>query len=192
MIDKIKKLAEEVFAALGSGYEEAVYEKAMEVAFRLEKIPYENQRGLPVFYKNFAVGMSKPDLIITDVEGKEKIILELKATSSETGMKEEVQLQKYLQSLKMKKGIIINFPQTNKDGPGAEIEFKEVSDELNKCDDCGKTICHGADCSDCVKAKAKEEKEEVKRLEKLEKEEAKKSEKEGKKEKEEKVEKKGE
>ena len=126
MIDKIKKLAKEVFNALGSGYEESVYEKAMEVALRLEKIPYENQRTLPIFYKNFSVGISRPDLIINDTQGKEKIMIELKAMSSKLGKKEEVQLQKYLETLKMKKGILINFPQTTKDGPGKEPEFKVV------------------------------------------------------------------
>ena len=126
MIEKIKKLAREVFEALGSGYSEEVYEKALEVALRLEKIPYENQRVLPIFYKNFAVGMSKPDLIINDVKGKEKIILELKASTGKIGKKEEVQLGKYLESLKMKKGILINFPQTTKDGPGVEVEFLVV------------------------------------------------------------------
>lgn len=151
MIDKIKKIAEDVFETLGSGYSEEVYEKSMEVGLRLAKIPYENQRVLPVFYKNFAVGTSKPDLIVKDTAGGEKIILELKATPSKTGMKEEVQLQKYLQNLKMKKGIIINFPQTNKDGPGSEIEFKEVSDILNSCPECGKIICHGDECVVCLK-----------------------------------------
>lgn len=158
MIDKIRKIAEDVFETLGSGYSEDVYEKAMEVGLRLAKIPYENQRVLPIFYKNFAVGTSKPDLIVKDTDGGEKIILELKATPTPTGMKEEVQLQKYLQVLKMKKGIIINFPQTNKDGPGVEIEFREVSDELNKCDKCGKIILHDAECDACLKEEAKKEK----------------------------------
>lgn len=159
MIDKIKAVAEDVFKSLGSGYSEEVYEKAMEVGLRLEKIPYENQRVLPIFYKNFAVGTSKPDLIVKDNNGGEKIILELKATPTATGIKEEVQLQKYLQVLKMKKGIIINFPQTNKDGPGVKIEFKEVTDKLNNCNKCGKVLCHGADCEPCAKVETKEVKE---------------------------------
>ena len=92
---------------------------------------------------------------MTYEKGGEKIIFELKATSSSVGIKEEVQLQKYLQTLKMKKGILINFPQVNKDGPGAEIEFKEVSDELNKCNKCGKVLCHGEECSVCAKGKEK-------------------------------------
>jgi len=159
MIDKIRKIAEDVFETLGSGYNEEVYEKAMEVGLRLAKIPYENQRVLPIFYKNFAVGTSRPDLIVKDIDGGEKIILELKATSTGTGIKEEVQLQKYLQVLKMKKGIIINFPQTNKDGPGVGIEFKEVSDELNKCKKCGKVLCHDEECSACAKEEAKAKKD---------------------------------
>ena len=126
MIPVIKKLAKDVFKALGSGYEEAVYEKAMEVALRLEKIPYENQRVLPIFYKNFAIGTSRPDLIINDTKGKEKIVIELKAVSSKLGEKEKVQLKMYLDTLGMKKGILINFPQTTKDGPGKEPEFKVV------------------------------------------------------------------
>ena len=162
MIDKIKKIAEDVFDTLGSGYSEEVYEKSMEVGLRLAKIPYENQRVLPIFYKNFAVGTSKPDLIVKDIDGGEKIILELKATSTSTGIKEEVQLQKYLQILKMKKGIIINFPQTNKDGPGIGIEFKEVTDELNKCGKCGKVLCHGEECNICAKEEAKAKKKDKK------------------------------
>ena len=154
MIDKIRKIAEDVFQTLGSGYSEEIYEKSMEVGLRLAKIPYENQRVLPIFYKNFAVGTSKPDLIVKDTEGGEKIVLELKATSTKTGIKEEVQLQKYLQVLKIKKGIIINFPQTNKDGPGSKIEFKEVSDKLNKCEKCGKILCHGEECAACLKEKS--------------------------------------
>ena len=126
MIPKIKKLAKDVFDALGSGYEESVYEKAMEVALRLEKIPYENQRILPVFYKNFAVGMSRSDLIINDTKGKEKIVIELKAMPGKIGKKEEIQLQKYLESLKMKKGILINFPQVAKGEEGKECEFVVV------------------------------------------------------------------
>jgi GxxExxY protein len=166
MIDKIKKIAEDVFETLGSGYSEEVYEKAMEVGLRLAKIPYENQRVLPVFYKNFAVGVSKPDLIVKDNDGGEKIILELKATSSESGLKEEVQLQKYLQNLKMKKGIIINFLQTNSNGPAPEIEFRVVTDELNKCDKCGKILCHDSQCDACLKEEAKKVKESEKKSKK--------------------------
>jgi len=76
MLSKIKQLAQDVFKELGSGYSEEIYEKAMEVALRLEKIHYENQRILPIFYKNFNIGQSKPDLIIKNNKGKEQIVIE--------------------------------------------------------------------------------------------------------------------
>jgi len=126
MIDKIKKIAIDVFKELGSGYEECIYQNAMEVNLRLEKIHYEGQRILPVFYKGFNVGQSKPDIVINDEKGNEKIVIELKAVASKLGEKERTQLKKYLDTLKIKKGILINFPQTTKDGPGKEPEFEVV------------------------------------------------------------------
>ena len=80
---------------------------------------------VPFFYKNFNIGQSKPDLIINDDKGKEKIVIELKATSSKLSEKEVVQLKKYLQTLGLKKGILINFPQVSKEGR-EEVEFEVV------------------------------------------------------------------
>ena len=56
----------DVFNELGSGHAEAVYQKAMEVGLRLEKIPYENQRIVPIFYKKYNVGQGIPDIIINE------------------------------------------------------------------------------------------------------------------------------
>ena len=109
MLNKIKQLAQNVFKELGSGYSEEIYEKAMEVALRLEKIHYENQRILPIFYKNFNIGQSKPDLIINDCDGKEEIVIELKAVAAKLGEKDLAQLNRYLEVLKIKKGMLINF-----------------------------------------------------------------------------------
>jgi len=122
MIDKIRKIAIDIFKALGDGYSESIYQKAFEVGLRMEDIPYEDQRILPVFYKNFNIGESKPDLIIKDLNGNEKIVVELKAVSSSLGQKEEVQLQRYLDTLNIKKGVLINFPQSNKE----RIEEPEI------------------------------------------------------------------
>ena len=124
MIKKLKKIAKEIFDDLGSGFPENIYQKAFEVALRLEKINYESQRIITIFYKNFNIGESISDLIIND--GKEKIIVELKAVSSEISLKEETQLKKYMITLNIKKGILINFPQPDKKEVPENPEFKEV------------------------------------------------------------------
>ena len=41
---KIKKIAKDVYKSLGSGHQECVYDKAMQVGLRLAKIKYENQK----------------------------------------------------------------------------------------------------------------------------------------------------
>jgi GxxExxY protein len=109
IIDKIKKIAKDVFNELGSGHTEAVYQKAMEVGLRLEKIPYENQKVVPIYYKEYNVGEGYTDLIINDAKGR--IIIELKAVGSKLSNKEETQLRKYMAVLGINKGILINFPQ---------------------------------------------------------------------------------
>ena len=117
----------------------------------------QNEPKFAKIFDNTLLDIAKENSDIFSVltDGGEKIVLELKATPSKTGMKEEVQLQKYLQTLKMKKGIVINFPQINKDGPGSEIEFKEVSDKLNTCSKCKKIILHDSDCQACSKEESK-------------------------------------
>ncbi|MDD5331553.1 MAG: GxxExxY protein [Candidatus Nanoarchaeia archaeon] len=125
MINKIKEIAKDVFNELGSGHTECIYQKAMEVGLRLNKIPYENQRIVPIFYKKYNVGQGIPDLIIN--EGKDgKMIIELKAVGTKLSNKEEVQLKKYMEVLGIKKGILINFPQPDSKQTPDEPEIKVV------------------------------------------------------------------
>ncbi|QQG38439.1 MAG: GxxExxY protein [Candidatus Woesearchaeota archaeon] len=125
MIDKIQKIAKDVFNELGSGHAEAVYQKAMEVGLRLEKIPYENQRIVPIYYKRYNVGQGIPDIIVNEGNNG-KIVIELKAVGSKLSNKEEVQLRKYMEVLGIKKGILINFPQPDSKKTPNEPEIKIV------------------------------------------------------------------
>jgi hypothetical protein len=43
-LDKIKKIARDVYRTLGSGFSEDGYDRAMQVGLRLAKIPYEGQQ----------------------------------------------------------------------------------------------------------------------------------------------------
>ena len=124
MIDKIKKIAEEIFDEMGSGHVESVYQKSFEVALRLENIPYESQRVVPLFYKEHHVGEGIPDLIVNGKEGK--IVIELKSISSNLSEKEIAQVLKYMVPLHIKKGILINFPQPTKKGARDEPEIKVI------------------------------------------------------------------
>ena len=101
LIKKVKEYAIEIYKELGNGWSEQIYQKAMEVILRENKIEYESQRILPVNFKGYVVGEGKPDLIIWVNTGKKRvaIVIDLKSTQK---IEEEhiVQVKRYIQELK--------------------------------------------------------------------------------------------
>ena len=93
-IEEILECAKAVFQDLGEGWPEAVYQKAMEVELRERGIEYEDQRVLPVYYKDkYLVGRGELDLIVLVnlLSGKRVyIVIELK---TDTGIKEDHNIQ---------------------------------------------------------------------------------------------------
>lgn len=123
-LDKIKNIAKDVYRSLGSGHQECVYDKAMQVGLRLAKIKYENQKVVELKYKEHYVGEGYPDIVVHF--GKEKLILELKAVGGNMGSAEEQQIKTYMKILKIKTGLLINFQQPKKEGK-AQLEIKEIN-----------------------------------------------------------------
>ena len=101
LIEKVKECAKEVYRELGSGWEEEIYQKSMEVALREKGIKYETQRTLPISYKGYVVGRAFPDLIIWFEKGKKKvaIVIELKSIQ-EINLDSQNQVERYMQELK--------------------------------------------------------------------------------------------
>jgi len=122
-IKKIKKIAEDVYKSLGSGFAEVTYDRAMQVGLRLAKIKYENQKVVELKYKDHYVGEGFPDIIVNF--GKDKVVIELKAVGGTLGASEEQQTKSYMKLLKIKHGLLINFQQPKKDGK-TNLEIKEV------------------------------------------------------------------
>src|SRR3989344_5971238 len=122
-LNKIKKIAKDVYKSLGSGFSEDVYDKSMQVGLRLAKMKYESQRAVELKYKDHYVGEGYPDIIIGS--GKSRIILELKAVGGSMGASEKAQIKGYMKRLKIKHGLLINFQQPKKEGK-TQLEIKEV------------------------------------------------------------------
>jgi GxxExxY protein len=143
VINEILDSAKVVFQDLGEGWSEAVYQKAMEVELRERGIKYEEQRVLPIYYKDkYVVGEGIPDLIIlVELESGKRvhIIIELK---SDSNIKEDhkKQTQKYIKALKKSLpsennivypvGFIINFIKPSKEKLDEEIIKLQVNDSM--------------------------------------------------------------
>jgi len=95
--------AMEVHRLLGSGFLEAVYQKALAHEFRLRNISFEEQVHLPVTYKGLPVGDYIADFVING-----KIILELKSITAITDA-HKAQAINYLAATGLELAIILNF-----------------------------------------------------------------------------------
>ncbi len=103
----------DVHKELGPGFNEAVYQEALEIEFGLREIPYESQKNLKIRYKDHILERD----YFADVVCYGKIIVELKALDNLTS-KEEAQILHYLKASEMKVGLLINF------GSRAKLEWK--------------------------------------------------------------------
>ena len=96
--------AMEVHTELGPGFLEAVYQEAFEIELKRQKITYEREKILDIFYKNQKLKKEYS----ADFYCFNKIIVELKALNTLTS-EHESQLLNYMTATKTKVGLLINF-----------------------------------------------------------------------------------
>jgi GxxExxY protein len=89
---------------LGNGFLESVYQEALEIEFRKEKIPFESQKMIHIYYDD------KPltQFFKADIVCYGKILLELKAVTK-INNEHKAQLMNYLSATKIKLGLLVNF-----------------------------------------------------------------------------------
>jgi GxxExxY protein len=100
---KIIAAAIDVHKALGPGFVEPIYQRAMEVALQNRAIPFERQKEIHVFFEGVEVGLQRLDLVV----GAE-IIVELKAVGTLADIHFS-QLKSYLKATSLHVGLLLNF-----------------------------------------------------------------------------------
>jgi GxxExxY protein len=100
---RILAAAIDVHKALGPGFVEPIYQKAMEVALQHRGIPFQKQREIHIFFEEVDVGVQRLDLV-----GGEQIILELKAVKELADI-HHAQLKSYLKATGLHVGLLLNF-----------------------------------------------------------------------------------
>jgi GxxExxY protein len=100
---QVLEVAVAVHRALGPGFLESVYQKAMEVALRHRGLAFERQKDIHIFFEGEEVGLHRLDLI---VEGQ--IIVELKAVKA-LDYVHYAQVRSYLRATGLRVGLLLNF-----------------------------------------------------------------------------------
>ena len=111
--EKIIGSAMKVHAVLGNGFQEVIYQRALEIEMEDAGLKFCREFSMPVYYKGRQIGERRVDFFV-----EEKIMVELKALIK----LEEIHLNQamnYLEVYKLPLGLLINF--------GAKsLEFKRI------------------------------------------------------------------
>lgn len=111
--------AMEVHRVIGPGFQEYIYQRALEKELRLKNLKTVLEFELPVFYKGDQIGLRKVDFLINDI-----ICVELKAVSN----LEDVHLAQalnYLEASANEVGLLINFGASS-------LQFKRLQKKDKK------------------------------------------------------------
>jgi len=93
----------ELHKRLGPGLDEATYENALDIEFRLREIPFERQVWLDVQYKGEVVGRRRLDFLVGG-----RLIVEIKAVEELTPL-HKAQVYTYLKLTGLQLALLINF-----------------------------------------------------------------------------------
>jgi GxxExxY protein len=100
---KIIGCAMKVHAALGNGFQEVIYQRALEIEMAEAGLSFSREHEMPIFYKQQQIGTRRVDFLVDGV-----VSVELKAITS----LEDVHLAQainYLEAYELEVGLLINF-----------------------------------------------------------------------------------
>ncbi len=105
--------AMKVHATLGNGFQEVIYQRALEIELSYHELTFEREKEMPIFYRNQQIGTRRVDFFV-----EHSVMVELKAVLQLEDV-HLAQAMNYLEAYHIPIGLLINF--------GAKsLEFKRV------------------------------------------------------------------
>ncbi|MFZ2226233.1 MAG: GxxExxY protein [Candidatus Moraniibacteriota bacterium] len=100
---KIIGCAQKVHKQLGNGFQEVIYQRALEIEFEKEKLNFEREKEMDIFYEDKLIGNRRVDFLVD-----RDVMVELKAITKLEDVN-IAQLINYIEAYKVKVGLLINF-----------------------------------------------------------------------------------
>ena len=116
LTEKIIGCAMTVHKALGNGFQEVIYQRALEIEMNLEGINFSREHEMPIFYRNQHIGTRRVDFLVEGV-----ISVELKAITKLEDV-HFAQAINYLEAYKLEIGLLINFGEQS-------LKFKRLTNK---------------------------------------------------------------
>ena len=92
-----------VYNALGFGFLESIYARALEVALRLKGLRVEREVPVTIVFEGVEVGQHRMDMIVEN-----RVIIEIKSTEKLSDIPKR-QLRNYLSAMDLELGILLHF-----------------------------------------------------------------------------------
>src|SRR6185436_15296990 len=110
---RIIAAAMKVHTALGNGFQEVIYQRAMELEMPFENLVFKREMEMTVYYRNEIIGTRRVDFFVEEI-----VMVELKAIIKLEDV-HLAQAMNYLEAYNMEIGLLINFGSKS-------LEFKRV------------------------------------------------------------------
>ena len=110
---KIIGCAMEVHNALGNGFQEVIYQRALTIEFGLQELEFEREKEMELTYKGHDIGTRRVDFFV-----EELVMVEIKAIEKLEGV-HKAQAINYCEAYNIATGLLINFGSQS-------LDFKRV------------------------------------------------------------------
>ncbi len=117
--EKIIGSSMKVHAALGNGFQEVIYQRALKIEMEEAGLHFSREFCMPIYYKEKQIGERRVDFFV-----EERIMVELKAIIQLEKV-HLAQAKNYLEAYNMQVGLLINFGSIS-------LEFKRLENSKFK------------------------------------------------------------
>jgi GxxExxY protein len=118
---KVIGCAMQVHSTLGNGFQEVIYQRALEMEFQLAGINFQREFEMPIFYRGRKIGMQRVDFLVEGV-----LSVEIKAQLALEDV-HFAQAINYLEAYNLEIGLLINFGARS-------LVFKRLTNKKWKAD----------------------------------------------------------
>ena len=119
LTSKIIGCAMTVHKSLGNGFQEVIYQRALEIEMSMEKLAFNREFEMPIFYRDQQIGTRRVDFLVEN-----NISVELKAITKLEDV-HFAQAINYLEAYNLEIGLLINFGENS-------LNFKRLTNKKFK------------------------------------------------------------
>ena len=116
---KIIGCAMTVHKTLGNGFQEVIYQRALEIEMSIEGLAFNREFEMPIFYREQQIGTRRVDFLVEGI-----ISVELKAITKLEDV-HFAQAINYLEAYNLEIGLLINFGENS-------LNFKRLTNKKYK------------------------------------------------------------